>query len=161
MQNSETILNPTSPDADKRRAQVALLHKGHQDVSHRELVGGDFWRRVPAYAHIDEATFCDHNWQLKNSITSVKKLLESLKDFVAPEFYRDVEAGFHHAPMAVRVSPYVMALIDWTNAYEDPLRRQFIPLKSRLEPDHPELMLDSLHEQADSPVEGFTHRYHD
>jgi len=52
-------------------------------------------------------------------------------------------------------------LIDWANAYTDPLRRQFVPVASRLLPDHPKLTLDSLHEQADAPVPGLTHRYPD
>ena len=63
--------------------------------------------------------------------------------------------------MSVRVSPYLLSLIDWSDPYEDPLRRQFIPLGSRLLPDHPKLDLDSLHEQADAPVPGLTHRYLD
>src|SRR4029077_5800833 len=65
------------------------------------------------------------------------------------------------APMSVRVTPYILALIDWENPYADPLRTQFIPLGSRLLPDHPKLDLDSLHEQEDSPVPGLTHRYRD
>ena len=63
--------------------------------------------------------------------------------------------------MSVRVSPYLLSLIDWARPYEDPLRRQFIPVASRLLPDHPELTLDSLHEQEDAPVPGLTHRYRD
>ena len=63
--------------------------------------------------------------------------------------------------MSVRVSPYLLSLIDWANPYTDPLRRQFIPVASRLLPDHPKLGLDSLHERADMPVEGLTHRYVD
>jgi lysine 2,3-aminomutase len=65
------------------------------------------------------------------------------------------------APMSVRVSPYLVSLIDWEHPYEDPLRIQFFPLASRLLPDHPKLDLDSLHEQADAPVAGLTHRYRD
>ena len=63
--------------------------------------------------------------------------------------------------MSVRVSPYLLSLIDWQNPYEDPLRMQFIPLGSRLLPDHPHLDLDSLHERVDMPVPGLTHRYAD
>ena len=63
--------------------------------------------------------------------------------------------------MAVRVSPYMIASIDWTRPYEDPIRRQFIPVASKLLPDHPRLTLDSLHEQDDSPVQGLIHRYVD
>ena len=62
--------------------------------------------------------------------------------------------GFHRAPMSIRVSPYLLSLIDWADAYNDPLRRQFVPVASRLLPDHPKLTLDSLHEQADAPVPG-------
>jgi L-lysine 2,3-aminomutase len=34
-------------------------------------------------------------------------------------------------------------------------------MKSVMEPDHPKLTLDSLHEEADSPVQGLVHRYPD
>lgn len=133
----------------------------HADTRHRDLLSGPFWQRVPAYALVSEKTFNDHLWQLKNSITNVKALLATLKDVVTPGFIHDVEEGFDKAPMAVRISPYVMGLIDWTRPYEDPLVRQFLPLASRMLPDHPELDLDSLHEQEDSPVPGLTHRYPD
>ena len=63
--------------------------------------------------------------------------------------------------MSVRVSPYLVSLIDWANPYADPIRTQFFPLASRLLPDHPQLQLDSLHEQDDAPVAGLTHRYVD
>ncbi|MDO8462521.1 MAG: KamA family radical SAM protein, partial [Deltaproteobacteria bacterium] len=131
------------------------------DLSHRNLVGGEFWKKIPAYSSVSQETFNDHKWQLKHSITSVAQMLDTLKGFVDKEFSDDVERGFHKAPMAVRVSPYVLSLIDWDHPHEDPLRRQFLPLASHLEPDHPELHLDSLHEQEDSPVPGLTHRYHD
>ncbi|CAG1770145.1 partial lysine 2,3-aminomutase, partial [uncultured bacterium] len=92
-------------------------------------------------------------------ITKVDKLLEALEGLVAPSFIEDAQEGFGRAPMAVRVSPYLLSLIDWSNPYEDPLRRQFIPLGSTRLPDHPKLRFDSLAEQADAPVPGLTHRY--
>ncbi len=131
------------------------------DLEHRALVGGDFWRQIPAYAHIDETTFLDYRWQGRNTITSVPKLLNALQGLVSPEFIADVEAGFKRAPMCVRISPYLLSLIDWKHPYEDPLRIQFLPVDSRFLPDHPKLGLDSLHEQEDSPTAGLTHRYHD
>jgi lysine 2,3-aminomutase len=128
---------------------------------HAELRADAFWQRVPAYANVGEETFRDHGWQSKHSITRVEKLLESLKGVVSDEFVKDAEIGFQRAPMSVRVTPYIMSLIDWSQPYTDPLRIQFIPLGSRLLPDHPKLGLDSLHEQADAPVPGLTHRYTD
>lgn len=128
-------------------------------LAHQRLLEGDFWRRIPAYKSITEEQFLDHRWQMKASITKVDKLLEALEGLVAPSFIEDAQEGFGRAPMAVRVSPYLLSLIDWSNPYEDPLRRQFIPLGSTRLPDHPKLRFDSLAEQADAPVPGLTHRY--
>jgi len=47
------------------------------------------------------------------------------------------------------------------NPRNDPIFRQFMPMKSAMLPDHPKLTLDSLHEEADSPVKGLVHRYPD
>jgi lysine 2,3-aminomutase len=130
-------------------------------LAHGKLRTGPFWQKLPAYSEIPEEKFLDHSWQGKNSITRVEKLLESLRGVVSDEFIKDAAVGFQRAPMSVRVTPYIMSLIDWENPHNDPLRIQFIPLGSRLLPDHPKLGLDSLHEQADAPVPGLTHRYPD
>jgi lysine 2,3-aminomutase len=130
-------------------------------LAHRELLGGEFWRRIPAYADVASAEFLDHRWQAKHSITNIPKLLATVTGLVSDAFVADAQRGFERAPMSVRVSPYLLSLIDWKNPYQDPLRTQFIPLGSRLLPDHPRLDLDSLHERVDMPVPGLTHRYVD
>src|SRR5262249_2794999 len=130
-------------------------------LNHRELLAGPFWQKIPAYAGISEAEFLDHRWQAKHSITNIPKLLAALKGLVSDSFIADAERGFERAPMSVRVSPYLLSLIDWERPYDDPLRIQFIPVLSRLLPDHPKLDLDSLHERADMAVPGLTHRYVD
>jgi lysine 2,3-aminomutase len=130
-------------------------------LSHRDLRSGAFWQRLPAYAKVSESDFLDHQWQAKNSITTFPKLLAALEGLVPPAFIRDAEKGFRHAPMPVRVSPYLLSLIDWTNPFDDPLRIQFIPLLSRRLPDHPKVDLDPLHERQDMPVPGLSHRYPD
>lgn len=138
--------------------------KPHVDpttLTHRQLRDGAFWQSIPAYKDVDEATFLDHMWQAKNSITNPQKLLAAVQDLVPQSFYDDLAEGFRRAPMSLRVSPYLLSLIDWANPYVDPLRRQFVPVASRLLPDHPKLTLDSLHEQEDAPVPGLTHRYPD
>ena len=58
-------------------------------------------------------------------------------------------------------SPYILSRINWKDPRHDPLVRQFLPLRSVMLPDHPKLTLDSLHEEADSPVKGLVHRYPD
>ena len=87
--------------------------------------------------------------------------VEGAEDLAPADFVEDVSQGFHRAPMSVRVSPYVLSLIDWADPYRDPLRTQFIPVGSRMLPNHPKVGLDSLHEQDDAPVSGLTHRYRD
>ncbi len=130
-------------------------------ITWRQLRRDAFWQQIPAWRDVEEDTFLDHRWQEKNAITNPKKLIAAVRDLVDESFVDDLQAGFDHAPMAVRVSPYVLSLIDWQNPYADPLRRQFLPVGSQLQPDHPMLTLDSLGEQADAPVPGLTHRYPD
>lgn len=130
-------------------------------LSHKHFEEGAFWHKVPAYQNVSQEEFLDHNWQARNSITKPAKLLAALQALVPQSFYDDVAEGFDRAPMSIRVSPYMLSLINWDDPYNDPLRIQFIPVASRLQKDHPKLTLDSLHEQADSPVAGLTHRYTD
>ena len=159
MAKMEVVTLKTLATEDDVSAQKPAIDPA--SLGHPQLVEGPFWQKVPAYAGVSEETFLDHSWQSKNSITKAEKLLESLKGVVSEDFVRDAAIGFQRAPMSVRVTPYIMALIDWQNPYADPLRTQFIPLGSRLLPDHPKLGLDSLREQADAPVPGLTHRYPD
>ena len=77
------------------------------------------------------------------------------------EFIEDVINGVQKAPMSVRLTPHILSRINWEQPISDPLLRQFIPMGSRLLPDHPELRLDSLDEVTDSPVKGLIHRYPD
>ncbi len=130
-------------------------------LTHKDLLRGEFWQKIPAYADVTEAQFLDYKWQAKHSITKPEKLLAALQGLVSEAFIEDVARGFARSPMSVRVSPYLLSLINWEDPYNDPLRIQFIPVGSRLLPDHPKLEMDSLHEQADAPVPGLTHRYRD
>ncbi|MBM4345413.1 MAG: KamA family radical SAM protein [Deltaproteobacteria bacterium] len=130
-------------------------------LRHSAFDEGLFWQRIPAYAEVDTATFLDFRWQGRHSITSPEKLLAAIQGVAPAEFVQDAARGFGRSPMSVRVTPYLLSLIDWSDPYQDPLRRQFIPLGSQLQADHPELTLDSLHEQEDAPVPGLTHRYPD
>lgn len=154
--------DPTEPgDALPERPRHLRPPVDPATLTWRALRRDAFWQRIPAWAGVDEETFLDHSWQDRNAITSSKKLFAAVRDLVGSDFIADVEDGLHHAPMSVRITPYVLALMDWDHPYVDPLRRQFLPLGSQLQPDHPMLTLDSLAEQADAPVPGLTHRYPD
>lgn len=131
------------------------------DLDHRDLDDTDFWRRIPAFSHVNRDEFLDHRFQNRNSARSVSDLNDLLRGLAPDAFLADVEEGMRVAPMAMRISPYILSLIDWNDPYHDPLRTQFIPVASTRLPDHPALTLDSLHEQADSPTPGLVHRYMD
>ena len=100
------------------------------DDSHRDLRDDEFWRHIPAYAGLTADEFHDHRFQSRNCITSVRKLRDVLGDRVSEAFYEDAEAGTAHSTMSVRISPYIVALIDWDAPETDPLRTQFLPLAS-------------------------------
>ena len=48
--------------------------KSSFNEDHRALEGGEFWRRLPGYREVDEATFLDHRFQAKASVTRVDQL---------------------------------------------------------------------------------------
>lgn len=154
---------PTPPPAEADEAPIHHLRPpvDPATLTWRQPRRDAFWQQIPAWRDVDRETFGDFLWQEKNAITTVKRLVESVRELVGDAFVADVEAGFAQAPMAVRISPYLLSLIDWSAPHIDPIRRQFLPLASDLEPDHPMLTLDSLHEQEDAPVPGLTHRYPD
>lgn len=131
------------------------------ELVHRDFEDDAFWKRIPAFRDVSRDEFLDFKFQNKNSVTKVKDLQEMLQGLASPEFIKDIGDGMAQAPMNMRLSPYVLSLIDWENPYDDPLRRQFIPVASTIVKNHPKLSLDSLHEQDDSPTPGLVHRYID
>jgi lysine 2,3-aminomutase len=143
----------TGAEEGRSVARKALVHR-HFDQS-------EFWRSIPAFAGVSREEFLDHGFQNRHSVTSVDGLREIIGPLVTPAFLDDVDEGMRRAPMSLRLSPYTLARVDWAQPYDDPLRIQFLPLGSRLLPDHPRLRLDSLHEQQDSPTPGLVHRYPD
>jgi len=140
---------PAQPDLDESWA-----------LEHRQLREGEFWREVPKFARVDAATFLDPQWQQKNSVRSPGEFAQFLEgndeDFVA-----DVEKGLALAPMSIRITPYILALIDWSDPRGDRIRRQFLPLASERLPDHPISVLDALEERGTRRADRLSHRYPD
>ena len=130
-------------------------------LEHRELRDDDYWRAIPGFAHVVASEFNTDTFQARHSVTNVQQLRETLGGLAPESFFKDLADGLERAPMALRISPHLLALIDWSQPDDDPIRAQFMPLGSRQQPDHPCVRLDSLGEQADSPVPGLTHRYRD
>lgn len=152
---------PEPPSLSRVEPRASAGYFAEPEPDHRVLRDGDFWRRVPAYTHVSRNDFLDHLWQAKNSITRPEKLLDVLRGVADSDFVADLAQGLMSAPMALRLSPYVLSLIDWNDPERDPLRRQFLPLASSQRPDHPCVGLDSLGERHDEAVPGLVHRYPD
>ncbi|KAI7255296.1 hypothetical protein KC343_g5372 [Hortaea werneckii] len=140
----------------------------------------EYWKKAKVWSNVTAKDFISYRWQVANTIDRKDKLINFLSVVVperipqkrlhendtAPfqtreEFLANVVEGMKTAPMAVRLTPHILSVINWVDPVNDPVRCQFIPLKSGLLPDHPKLMLDSLQETTGSPVPGLVHRYPD
>jgi lysine 2,3-aminomutase len=100
----------------------------------------------------------DWKWQLKHCIKDVATF-EKLLDYTFPEEKRkDIETTISKFPMSI--TPYYLSLIDTDNIENDPIFKQSFPDIRELDIAAYD-MEDPLHEDADSPVPGITHRYPD
>ncbi len=101
------------------------------------------------------AEWKDWHWHLRNRITKAEDLKKYIK--LTPEEEEVFRSKIFSFRMAI--TPYYLSLINHKNP-NDPVRMQAIP---RIMESHisVEDMPDPLHEDADSPVTGMTHRYPD
>lgn len=125
------------------------------------LLGDEFWRWLPPYKNVDKERFFDHRFQIANTVYRWEYLEKILRDVTDPELLEDIRDGVAAASMNLRITPYILSLIDWNNALNDPLRIQFIPLASTRCEEHPFAKLDSLRESFNAPIPGVIHRYPD
>lgn len=97
----------------------------------------------------------DWKWQVRNRIET----LEELKRYISltPEEEEGIKISLKTLRMAI--TPYYLSLIDPDDPF-DPIRRQAIPTRAETHIAAADLV-DPLHEDEDSPVEGLTHRYPD
>ncbi len=121
----------------------------------------DFWKQIPGYQDVSEQDFSDPAWQERNCVMRADKLRDLLQDIVEESFITDLAEGLSLSTMSMRITPYLFSLIDWDAPQNDPIRRQFMPLKSEMSASHPLLKLDSLNEHGDEIAQGLVHRYPD
>ncbi len=110
-------------------------------------------RRKELFGHVIDQDWNDWRWQVKNRITT----LEELKKYITLTKEEDDPRILQEYRMAI--TPYYLSLIDPDDPY-DPIRKQAIPTTFELE-RYTGGLEDPLSEDADSPVEGLTHRYPD
>lgn len=112
-------------------------------------------REIPLWSHVSDAEWSDWRWQLRNRITTAEELRRLLLLTDAEE------EGLRAAGSLFRfgITPHYATLIDPDDP-ACPIRRQVVPHRGELAVADFE-MRDPLHEDADSPVPGLTHRYPD
>lgn len=97
----------------------------------------------------------DWKWQVRNRIET----LDDLKKYISLTKEEEKGVGDCLATLRMAITPYYLSLINPSDPY-DPVRRQAIPTANELYHAKADLV-DPLHEDTDSPVEGLTHRYPD
>jgi len=100
----------------------------------------------------------DWTWQLKHSIRDIRTVERLLDVQLEPEERKTLENTVKKFPMSV--TPYYLSLIDREDFRNDPVFKQCIPNPNELIIGAHD-MADPLHEEADSPAPGITHRYPD
>ncbi len=97
----------------------------------------------------------DWHWQIRNRITDFK----TLKKYIQLQPEEEAVAKSKGFSFRMAITPYYLSLIDPRNP-QDPVRLQAIPRIAESHIDASD-MPDPLHEDADAPVPGMTHRYPD
>ena len=112
-------------------------------------------REFGLFADVPDEQWNDWHWQFKNRITTV----EELKKYIT--LTEEEIAGIEKCLTTLRmaITPYYLSLINPDNPHS-PIRKQAVPTEAELFFADEDLR-DPLHEDADSPVPGLTHRYPD
>ena len=137
--------NETSESAEEPPSSTVL-----DKLKQFRSVGRGFWQ------DIQESSWNDWRWQLKNRITSVDQLQRLMPTLTPEEF---AGATLANNKLAMAITPYFFNLIDPADE-NCPIRWQVIP---RIQETHnaPWEMSDPCGEDSHSPIPGLVHRYPD
>lgn len=100
----------------------------------------------------------DWKWQLRHSIKELDTFETLLNISVTESLRRQFQRIVEKFPLSI--TPYYLSLIDTENLENDPVFKQSFPVVNEIIMQKAD-MLDPLHEDEDSPVEGLMHRYPD
>lgn len=113
-----------------------------------------FQARPHPWRDISVDAWSDWRWQLSNRLNTVEEFADLID--LTPDELAGLAAPGH---FRVDVTPYFASLMDPHDS-NCPIRRQIIPTQQELVP-YRASMVDSLNEDAHSPVPGLVHRYPD
>lgn len=113
------------------------------------------WKDIPLFKDVTDEQWNDWHWQVSHRLSTVEDIAAVVN--LTEQEKKDIEkvlGGFR-----VGITPYYASLMDPDDP-TDPVRMQAVPTlheMHRSEADD----ADPLHEDADSPAPGLTHRYPD
>jgi lysine 2,3-aminomutase len=132
--------------------QVEELKEREQEQEIEEPPGT--WQAPHPWEDVPPEKWNDWRWQLSHRLNSVEELSEVID--LTPEERAGLSAS---GRFRVDITPYFASLMDRHDP-NCPIRRQVIPTEQEMIPFTAELV-DSLDEEAHSPVPGLVHRYPD
>lgn len=113
------------------------------------------YRTIELWKDVTEEQWNDWKWQSANRITNLDDLRKVIR--LTPAEEQGIQECLKTLRMAI--TPYYISLMD-ENDPNCPVRKQAIPIMMEIHKSDAD-MEDPLHEDADSPVPGLTHRYPD
>lgn len=113
------------------------------------------YKNIELFKNVTAEEWNDWQWQVRNRITDIDTLKQIIN--LSDNEIKGIKQCLKTLRMAI--TPYYATLMDPENV-KCPVRMQAVPTAKELNiSDHD--MLDPLHEDADSPAPGLTHRYPD
>ncbi len=109
-------------------------------------------------ADAEQQQWLDWHWHVRHAVRDLKTFERILQVEFEPQERIQLQETLDRFPLSI--TPYYLSLIDRENFRDDPVFKQSFPSPLELQVAEHD-MLDPLHEDADSPVPGITHRYPD
>ena len=113
------------------------------------------WKDIPLFKDVTEEQWNDWHWQVENRLTT----LEDIKAVVNLTAEEEAEIAKVIGGFRVGITPYYASLMDPDDPM-CPVRMQAVPTLAEMHRSDAD-DADPLHEDADSPAPGLTHRYPD
>ena len=113
------------------------------------------WKEIPLWKDVTEAQWNDWKWQLSNRLTTVEQIAQVVN--LSAQEKEDIAKVMHG--FRVGITPYYASLMDPDDP-RCPIRMLAVPVLAETHRGAAD-MDDPLHEDADSPAPGLTHRYPD
>ena len=113
------------------------------------------WKDIPLFKDVTDEQWNDWHWQVSHRLSTLEDIEQvlNLTDQEREEIQK-VIGGFR-----VGITPYYASLMDPDDP-RDPVRMQAVPTLAEMHRSEAD-DADPLHEDADSPAPGLTHRYPD